>query len=241
MRQASGGRGKTSPVRNVAYLAGIVLTVAAAAYFAFSPARAGSVSVWTILAVPTIALAALGCVRAASDGVLKHWTAVRGGDFSRGFAAAGVLFGASYAFMRLVAPPDSPRAGWLARVYLQLGDTSFLRKHVTWVVAGIIVVAIAEELVWRGLVISLLEELVGTRRAWVWSAVLYSVAHVPTIWVLRDAGAGANPVVVLAALGGGLLWGGMAWKFERLLPSVIAHVLFDWTVLMMFRLWGPSV
>jgi hypothetical protein len=33
----------------------------------------------------------------------------------------------------------------------------------------------------------------------------------------------------------------MARKFERLLPSVFAHVLFDWTVVMMFRLWGPGL
>ena len=51
-----------------------------------------------------------------------------------------------------------------------------------------------------------------------------------------DALAQADP-----ALGGGLVWGFMARRYERLLPSVFSHVLFYWTVLMMFRLWGPSV
>lgn len=228
-------------MRNVAYLAGIVLTIAVAAHFAFAPSRAGTVGVWAFIAVPTLVLAALGCVRAANDGILKHWIGVRGGDFTRGFAAAGILFGASYAFMRVVAPPESPRSVWFERLYRQLGSNESLRKHVTWVVAGIIVVAIAEELLWRGLVISLLEELVGSRRAWVWAAVLYSLAHVPTAWALADTNGNPNPLVLVAALGAGLLWGGMARKFERLLPSVFSHVLFDWTVLMMFRLWGPSV
>ena len=159
----------------------------------------------------------------------------------RGFAAAAVLFGGAYAFMRFVAPPDSPRASWLARLYLQLGDPTMLRKNVAMVVAAIIIVAVAEEILWRGLVVSLLEEKIGSSRAWVWAAVLYSVAHAPTIWALSDPVAGPNPVIVLAALGCGLVWGGMARRFERLLPGIFSHVLFDWTVVMMFRLWGPSV
>ena len=105
----------------------------------------------------------------------------------------------------------------------------------------LVVIAVAEELVWRGLVMGLLEEMMGSRRAWVWQAVLYALAHAPTAWALRDPVAGANPVVIVAALGCGLVWGGMARRFERLLPVVISHVLFDWVVVMMFRLWGPSV
>jgi membrane protease YdiL (CAAX protease family) len=228
-------------LRNVAYLVGIVVTIALASHFAFDVARAGTSTFFVVMAVPTVVFAVLGLLRAKDDGILKGWLAVRSGDFSRGFAAAAFLFGGSYAFMKVVAPPESIRASWLARLYLQLGDPAALRKNVAMVVAVLIVMAIAEEIVWRGLVVSLLEEKIGSRRAWVWAAVLYSVAHVPTIWALRDPVAGANPVIVLAALGCGLVWGGMARKFERLLPSVFSHVLFDWTVIMMFRLWGPSV
>ncbi len=228
-------------MRNVAYLVGIVLAIAVAAHFAFDLSRAGTSSLFVILGVPNVAIAALGLYRAYDDGSLKRWMSVRSGDFSRGFAAAAMLFGGAYAFMKLVAPPESPRASWLARLYLQLGDPSSLRKNVGAVVLVIIVMAIAEELVWRGLVIALLEELIGSRRAWVWAAVLYSVAHAPTVWALRDPVAGLNPGIVLAALGCGLVWGAMARRFERLLPGMFAHALFDWTVLMMFRLWGPSV
>jgi len=103
------------------------------------------------------------------------------------------------------------------------------------------VMAVAEELVWRGLVVSLLEERIGSRRAWIWAAVLYGVAHLPTAWALRDPAAGPNPLLVLAAIGCGLVWGGMARRFDRLLPSMFSHALFDWTVIMMFRYWGPSV
>ena len=228
-------------VRNVAYLAGIVATIAVAAHFAFDVSRAGTSSFFLIMAVPTVGIAALGLLRAKHDGILKSWLSVRSGDFSRGFAAAALLFGAAYAFTKVVAPPDSIRASWLARLYLQLGDPQVLRKNVGMVVVAIIVLSVAEEIVWRGLVISLLEEKIGSRRAWVWAAVLYSVAHLPTVWALRDPVAGPNPVIVVAALGCGLVWGGMARAFERLLPGIFSHVLFDWTVIMMFRLWGPSV
>jgi membrane protease YdiL (CAAX protease family) len=228
-------------VRNVLYLVAIVVTIAVAAHFAFDISRAGTTSFYLIMAVPTIAIALLGMARAHHDGVLKDWFSVRGGDFTRGFTAAAVLFAGAYAFMKTVAPPTSPRASWLARLYLQVGDPAALRKQVAWVVAALIVMAIAEEVVWRGLVIALLEEKIGSKRAWVWSAVLYTLAHVPTVWALRDPVAGPNPVVILAALGAGLVWAGMARKFERLLPGIFSHVLFDWTVVMMFRLWGPSV
>ena len=228
-------------MRNVAYLVGIVATIAAASYFAFDLSRAGTPALFLIMAVPTVVLAGIGVLRAKNDGILKSWISVKSGDFSRGFAAAALLFGASYAFMRFVAPPDSIRASWLARLYLQLGDPQILRKNVGMIVLAIIVIAIAEEVLWRGLVVSLLEEVIGSSRAWVWAAVLYSVAHAPTIWALRDPVAGPNPVIVLAALGCGLVWGGMARSFQRLLPGIFSHVLFDWTVIMMFRLWGPSV
>lgn len=223
------------------FLGAIVATIAIAAHFAFQVSRAGHFQFVLIMAAPTLIFAAYGLHRAWQDGVLKSWVTVRSGDFSRGFAAAGVLFGLAYVASRVVAPQGSPRESWLARLYLQLGDPTTLRKNVAVVVAVLVVMAIAEEVVWRGLVTSLLEEKLGSRRAWVWSAVLYAIAHLPTAWGLRDPVAGPNPLLPLAALGCGLVWSGMARRYERLLPSIFSHILFDWTVLMMFRLWGPSV
>jgi membrane protease YdiL (CAAX protease family) len=240
-------------VRNVAYLVAIVLAIAIGSHFAFQLARAGQPGFALWIGVPTLVIAVLGALRAKADGNLYRrasfdeqgggagWLNVRGGDFTRGFGAAALLFGGAWAFMKVVTPVGSDRESWLARLYLQLGDPTTLRKNVALVVAGIVVMAIAEELVWRGLVTSLLEERVGSRRAWVWAAVLYSLAHIPTMWALRDPVAGINPLLPVAALFCGLVWGYMARRFERLLPSIFSHVLFDWTVLMMFRLWGPSI
>ena len=235
------------------YLAAIVVAIATGSHFAFQLSRVGQPTFALWIAVPTILIAIAGAMRAQREGNLYRrssfdeggggagWLNVRGGDFTRGFGAAALLFGSAYGFMKLFAPQGSDRESWLARLYLQLGDPATLRKNVVFVVIAIVVIAVSEELVWRGLVISLLEERVGSSRAWVWAAVLYSLAHLPTIWALRDPVAGLNPVVPAAALGAGLLWGYMARRFERLLPSIFSHVLFNWTVLMMFRLWGPSI
>jgi membrane protease YdiL (CAAX protease family) len=91
--------------------------------------------------------------------------------------------------------------------------------------------------VWRGAVTHVLAEKVGSRAAWLWAAALYALSYVPTAWALGGA-AGLDPVLVVAAFAGGLLWGGMARAFGRLAPAVLAHALFDWVVIMMFPLWG---
>ncbi len=52
-----------------------------------------------------------------------------GGTSRSGFLAAGLLFVAAYGFSRFVTPNGSPRAIWMARLYLQLGDPNALRAH----------------------------------------------------------------------------------------------------------------
>jgi membrane protease YdiL (CAAX protease family) len=244
---------QSARVRNVAFLVAIVVAVAVGSYFGLQLARAGQPSFVLWVGLPVVVIAVIGAVRAQRDGELYRrssfdeggggagWLNVRSGDFTRGFAATAVLFGAAYGAMKVLAPLGSDRESWLARFYLQVGDPTTLRKSVALVVVAIIVMAAAEELVWRGLVTSLLGEIVGSRRAWVWAAVLSGAAQLPTLWALRDPVAGLNPMLPAAALVGGLVWGGMARKFGRLLPGIFSHVLFYWTVLMMFRLWGPSI
>jgi membrane protease YdiL (CAAX protease family) len=60
------------------------------------------------------------------------------------------------------------------------------------------------------------------------------------MWALA-APSGLNPILPLAALGAGLVWGAMARRFGRLVPSIVSHVLFDWCIVVMFRLWGESL
>lgn len=231
-------------VRNWIEIAAIVVLIGIAAHFGFSPAHEGKPQYLLVVVLPTIAIAGYGIWRAIQDGVAKSWMSVKSGDFTRGFVGCALLFAAAWAFTKVVTPVGSPREEWLAVLYNQLGDPGMLRKNwqsVTLVVAGIIVASIAEEMVWRGLVTTLLEEKIGSRRAWIWAAVLYAVAHLPVAFALAGKRAGPNPLLPLAALAGGLLWGGMARRYGRLAPSIFSHILFDWTVLMMFRLWGSGV
>ena len=225
----------------VAWLAAITILVGAAAAFAFRPSNAGSAKLVFIYGGVTVALAVAGMIRAWRDGELLEWIKPAFGDFTSAFFATVVLFAGSYAFAKYVVLAGDTRTGWLSHLYLQLGDPAVLRSKVTFVAIAICVVAVAEEILWRGLVTTLFAEIAGSRRAWIYAAVLYSLAHVPTMWMLADAQAGLNPLLVLGALACGIVWGVLARRNGRLVPGMISHVLFDWAVVMMFRFWGPSV
>jgi membrane protease YdiL (CAAX protease family) len=208
-----------------------------ASYAAFSPDHAGTLVFWVLACGPSIAIGAVTALWAKREDLLREWLTPRWGDFTRGIVGAAVLFAAAWAFARWVAPVGSRREVWLVSLYSQLGDPHALQAHAAWVGAAFVVVALAEEIVWRAMVPQLLAERVGSRGAWVWAAALYAAAYLPTMWTLGE-GAGPNPVLVVAALGGGLLWGAMARAFGSIVPAVLAHAGFDWAVVMIFPLWG---
>lgn len=221
------------------FVALAVVVTGTTAYFAFLSGHSGALAFWALASAPAIALGALAALWAYREELLREWMAPQWGDFTRGVVGAVVLFGAAWAFVRLVAPAGSTREIWLASLYGQLGSPRELEAHAPAVAVTIAATALAEEVLWRGAVTQLLAERVGSRTAWLWAAVLYAVAYLPTAWSLKaGAGASLNPVLPLAALGAGLLWGGMARAFGRLAPGALAHALFDWAVVMMFPLWG---
>ena len=218
-----------------------VVATAVTSYFAFRPQSSGTVAFWVFAGAPQLLLAAGAAAWARREELLRDWLTPKWGDFTRGVLAAALYFGLAWAFARLVAAPGSPRLIWLVSLYGQLGDPRLLQAHAPAIAVTIAAVALAEEVLWRGAVTQLLAERVGSRNAWLWAAALYALAYVPTGWSLRAASGGDggyNPVLVIAALGGGLLWGGMARAFGRLAPGILAHALFDWAVVMMFPLWG---
>jgi membrane protease YdiL (CAAX protease family) len=221
-------------------VAAIVVFTGAGSRLAFDLDRAGGPAFWGFAIGPTLVVAVIALVRAARDGDLAHMVRPEWGDATRGILSAALLLGAAVAFSHVVTPEGSPRSSWMARVYLQLGDPGWLRAH-TGMVAGVLLVAAAgEEIVWRGLVTQLLAERVGSRFAWAWATIPYALSLSPTVWTLRDPEAGLNPLLVLAALGLGLVWGGMARWTKRLPPSILSHAAFDWCVIVLFRLWGSG-
>ena len=219
-----------------------VVVTGVAGYFAFDPQRGGTPAFWIMIGAPTVALAAVAAFWAHREELLRPWLTPRWGDFTRGVLGALVLFGAAWGFAHVVAPVGSPREIWLVTLYGQLGDPRELQAHAPLVGGGIVVLAVAEELLWRGLVTQLLVDRVGARAAWIVAAVLYAVAQLPTMGQLRAGGGvgSLDPVLPIAALGAGLVLGAMARAFGRLGPSIVAHAFFDWAVIMMLPLWGHT-
>jgi membrane protease YdiL (CAAX protease family) len=227
--------------RALIWLSAIVIGVGVALTIAFGPANEGKPSFYAWAGLPYAAIAIAVGARAYNKGELGAWIRPQWGDITRGFLSGCVLFALAYGFIKVAVPQGSPKEAWLGRIYIQIGDPRMLRDHMALVAIGIVLAAAAEEIVWRGLVQDLLGELVGSRRAWIAAAVLYALAHAGTAFALADDAAGPNPMMVIAALGAGLFWGAMRRAFDRLVPGIIAHAMFDWAAIMMFRLYGPSV
>lgn len=229
-------------MRTALWLVIVTSVAGAASYLGFQLERAGLLSFVLIVSVPTVLLAVLGGWRAHRDGELGAWIRPSWGDFTAGFLATLVLFAASYGATKLLAPTGSDHESWLARLYLQLGNPMILRAHPVFVAGTLIVMAIADEVLWRGVVTRLIAERVGSRTAWLYAIIPYALAQVPTMWALSDPVAGLNPVLPIAAVGGGFVWGALVRQQQgRLVPGIVSHALLNWCVLMMFRLWGPSV
>ncbi len=91
--------------------------------------------------------------------------------------------------------------------------------------AALFPVILGEELVWRGAVQGTLVRRFGAARGIVLAAVVYALVHAPT----------GSPVLVAAALGCGLVWGALRTSTGSLMPTLVAHLLWDGLVL----LWLP--
>jgi membrane protease YdiL (CAAX protease family) len=218
----------------------IVLPIAGtgvASYLAFSPERSGSLAFWLLLCGTVAAMAAVALAWGMREGLATEWLKPKAGDFTRGWVGAAIFYLAAWLAARTVTPVGSKRHIWLVLLYEQLGDHRVLQGHPAEIGAAIVAAAAAEEIVWRGMVTQLLADRLGSRVAWRWAAGLYALAQAPTAYALRGP-SGWNPILVAAALAGGFLWGGMVRRFGRLAPSIVAHALFDWAVVMMFPLWG---
>jgi membrane protease YdiL (CAAX protease family) len=222
------------------FVALAVVVTGIAGALAFDPSRGGTVTFWAIEGVPTIAMAVAAGYWAKREELLRTWLTPRWGDFTRGVVGALVLFASAWGFVHWLAPVGSSREIWLVTLYGQIGDPRVLQSHGAQVGGAIMVLAVAEEVLWRGLVTTVIADRVGTRTAWIWAAGLYALAQVPTMWPLRaTTGVGSlDPILPIAALGAGLVLGAMAKAFGRLGPGIVAHAFFDWAVVMMLPLWG---
>jgi membrane protease YdiL (CAAX protease family) len=204
----------------------LVFVLVTAGYaWAFQPSVAGTPEFLLRFAVPHAVLVAYAVRVLARDGVLLERLKPRWGDLSLGVVTAFVLLMASWGARATLAPQGSERQAWLWLVYLQLGPEQIQRSIL--LSSLLLLIAFAEELVWRGLVMHELNERFGARRGWMFAALLYSLASLPTVYTLRAA-AGYNPLLVLATLGCGIVWTFLAVRTGRLVPGIVSHMAFTY-------------
>jgi uncharacterized protein len=220
----------------VATAVGVTIATTIVIRFVFDPARAGKPAMLIALGLLYALCAAVALLRLHRRGELREKFRPSWGDLTLGAATAGLLYGAAHLAKLALASHGSPREVWVIRLYMQLGDPEALEREV--VSAAVFLVAVLEEVVWRGLVMCSLEAAYGTPRALVASALLFGVAHAPTMFLLSDPVAGLNPLIVLAAVGCGLVWGAMFWRTSRLMPALFAHAFFSWSIVEI-PIWRP--
>jgi membrane protease YdiL (CAAX protease family) len=203
----------------------VTVLVALTLTYATSSMARGQLSFWLALGAVYLLTAALAVHKMWDDGTLYDVLRPRWGDLSMGLVLAAVIGLGAWGIRALLAAPGTPRESWIYQIYLQLAAPSLIRHHAILTLA-IVVIAVLEELTWRGLVQRLLEERFGTRRGWIFAGLLYTACHVPTAFGLSDPTAGYNPLLVIAALGTGLCWGFTVRLIGRLPPVLVSHAAF---------------
>jgi uncharacterized protein len=223
-------------MKRVALVLGVALL---ANVFAFRDSLAGSPAFLWTLAIPYMGLAAVAIHHFWDQGTLGDRLRPRGGDVSIGAVSAAALLFASWLGRSALAPAGTPRQAWLYRIYLHLGDPDVL-QHSVMLTLLLLFLPIAEELVWRGLVLDLVSERLGTRQGWMVTTLLYVLVLAPTVYLLRDPRAGLNPLLPTAALGAGLVWGFLAGRTGRLMPAIVSHMAFTYFSAVQFR-WPMGI
>lgn len=214
----------------------VLVSVAGVIGYACTTAMMGSpAAVWLVLALYAV-LGGVAVARMWRDGTLLDLLRWRSGDIALGFGTALLLVAGAYVGRRLLVPPGSPGDALVVRLYAQLGELP--RERGAYALATLVVAlaALLEELTWRGLVQQVLEERLGHKRGWLAASALYALAHAPTMVLLAMPGVGYNPLVVMAALGCGVVWGFWVGRLQRLAPSLVSHALFTWVMVLQLRL-----
>lgn len=218
-------------------LAALVVLVAFGLSFGLRLDHAATPVVLLAIGVPYALLGGVAIARMWRDGVLGEKLRPRSGDLALGAFVGMLLYFATLAARMAIAPHGSTREQWLMRIYLQLGDPETIQRRLLPITLAVVAIAALEEIAWRGLGFALVEEKLGTRRAYPATAALYGLAHVPTLYVLAVPAAGYNPLVLFAALAGGLVWGFIVARTGRLPVAIFSHVVWTWLVAIQFPLW----
>jgi hypothetical protein len=214
-----------------------VVLVTAGYAFSFRPAVAGESAFWLGIGLPYAVLLGLALYKLWDDGTLLEKLTPRWGDLSIGMLTASLLLVCSWAARGLLAPHGTPRVAWIYRIYWQLGDPDVI-QHSALLTGLLVAIAVTEEIVWRGMVLTELTARLGERAGWIATATLYGVCAAPTLYGLRDGVAGPNPLLMTAAFGCGLVWTFTAARAKRIPPVAFSHVFFTYLSVVQFRIPG---
>lgn len=191
--------------------------VCIAAWFAAS-ATTGPLGIWPAVGGAAVALgvAVLLFSRPAPTGLLRPSARL----VLLGATAGALMAAATYLlypiFVRLV-PFISTDA---ARLY-----SAFRAPSAVIAAVALVPVILGEELVWRGVVQASLVRHLGAWRGVLVAAVVYALVHTPI----------GSPVLVAVAFFCGLAWGTLRATTASLVPTLVAHLLWNALVL----LWLP--
>lgn len=214
----------------------VLAVTAAANAFAFSPRFIGRASFVWVLVGPLALLGALSLYRMYRDGTLLDLFRVRQGDVTFGVVSALALGLAVFLARAQALSPGSSADAWLLRIYLHLGKVPDDRATYAMLAFGVLLAALLDELVWRGLVQQVLEERLGVKKGWLLTAGLYGLAYLPTMWMLKMPPAGLNPLLPALAVFTGTVWGFLAGRVQRLPPVLLSHALFLFAFGLSYRL-----
>jgi membrane protease YdiL (CAAX protease family) len=189
--------------------------------WACGAAASSAVGMWTALGVTAVGLGAVAFV--LEGRALRARLRPTAKAVFAGVAVGALMTLATYGLYRLLASRFSVVARDTARLYEKLDAPAHL-----WLSLVVVPVVVGEEVVWRGLVQGALAPRLGAGAAALAAAPLYAVAHAPV----------GSPMLILAALACGLVWGGLRAATAGLIAPLVAHLLWDEVVLFLSPLVG---
>lgn len=195
-----------------------LLAVGSIAVWALAASGAGPFGVWPWIGGTAVGLglAALLLDRAASRAALRPSPVL----VALGAVAGGVMSAATYLLYPLLTRLVPFLATDTARLY-----SAFRAPPLAVVSLALAPVVFGEELVWRNVVQSALVRRLGRPGGVTVAAIAYALAHAPL----------GSPVLMLVALLCGLTWGALRAASGSLVPTLVAHLVWDVLVL----LWLP--
>jgi membrane protease YdiL (CAAX protease family) len=219
-----------------------IALVVLAALAAAVPLHLHGSLVWTTTAVLLALSAALALYVLWQDEMLREVMTPKGLDISSGVLGAALLYVAVMLVWFNVVAPSSQLGGLLRKCTLEGPRLPRLDAHgfnalLEWMRAQVcrtygrslgvlgpargawvVVLAVLEEIAWRGGVQQFLSEKVGSTRGWVATSLLNAALYLVT----------GNLLLALLVLPCALVWGGLYRYRGRLVPSLASHAVFSY-------------